>query len=153
VTFERSEDWELIKRIVTDAKIYPWVSDDFSPKREDWQPIRDPAVWYVIVRDGKEILGLWMLVPENPICWKIHTCLLPAAWGDRARQAAKELATWVWENTPCMRVNTDVPAYNRLAYRFAIAAGLGRFGVNPKSVLKHGKLHDQIMLGISRPGA
>jgi RimJ/RimL family protein N-acetyltransferase len=153
VKFERSKDWPLIKSIVTDPKIYPWVSDDFSPKREAWEPIQDPAVWYVVVRDSDSVLGLWMLVPDNSICWKIHTCILPSAWGQKARLAAKELGPWVWDATPAMRVNTDVPAYNRLAYKFALVAGLKQFGVNPKSVMKNGKLHDQIMLGISRPGA
>lgn len=150
MTFERSRDWELIKRIVTHPKVYPFISDDFSASRDQWEPIKDESIWYVVVRDGEEALGLWAFIPENAICWKVHTCLLPAAWGAKARKAAEELAPWLWANTPCLRVITDVPEDNRLAFHFALVVGMKEFGVNPKSYMKHGRLHDQIMLGISR---
>jgi RimJ/RimL family protein N-acetyltransferase len=151
VTFERSRDWDLIKSIVTHPKVYPHVSDDFSPSPGFWEPIESEQVWYVTVRDGCELLGLWAFIPENHICWKVHTCLLPIAYGQRAARAAKEMARWVWENTPCLRLITDVPAYNLLAHRFAERAGMVEFGVNPASYQKNGVLYDQIMLGMSRP--
>lgn len=150
--FERTENWELIKKIVTHPRIYPAVSDDFSPKAEDWEPIKDENAWYVVVGDGEEMLGLWALFPENRICWKVHTCLLPKAYGERAKVAAGEGSAWVWANTPCLRLITDVPIFNRLALKFALYAGFTQFGVNPKSYMKYGKLHDVIMLGISKPG-
>lgn len=152
MTFERSEDWELVKQIVTHEKIYPHVSDDFAPPAAEWEPTKHPDVLYVVARDGEEVLGLWALIPENRICMKVHTCLLPGAWGERARRAASEFIPWVWANTGCQRLNTDVPEFNRIALRFALQGGFTQFGVNPKSFKKNGKLWDQIMLGISRPG-
>lgn len=153
MTFERSEDWELIKRIITHPRIYPWLSDDFSPKPEDWTPIEHPSIWYVLARDAEGVLGGWMLHPENGCCWKIHTAILPEARGERARQAVAELAPWIWDHIPSVeRVNTDVPSFNDAALKFALAAGMKQFGINPKSFKKGGKLFDQILLGISRPG-
>ena len=153
MTFERSEDWQLVKQIITHERIYPHVTDDFAPPAAEWEPLKHPDVWYCVARDCREVLGLWALIPENRICWKVHTCLLPIAWGERALRAALEFREWIWANTNCERLNTDVPVFNRIALRFAQAAGMEQFGVNPKSFKKGGRLHDQIMLGISRPGA
>jgi RimJ/RimL family protein N-acetyltransferase len=149
--FDRSWDWQLIKGVVTHPRVYPHISDDFCPPAEQWEPNRHESIWYVVVRDGGELLGLWMFVPHNAICWEIHTCLLPSAWGRRAREAAQQGWAWLWANSSCVRVITDVPECNRLALRFARAAGMTQYGLNPKSYMKNGQLHDVILLGISRP--
>src|SRR6185369_16871555 len=75
-------------------------------------------------------LGLFLFHPHNSICWEVHTCLLPAAWGERATRAGKGVVQWIWKNTPCLRIITNVPAYNRLAYRFALRCGMTEFGRN-----------------------
>lgn len=152
MTFERSHDWELIKSIVTHPSVYSGISDDGSPPAEQWNPKEYPLVQFVIARDGNEILGLWALAPQTSACWEVHTCLLPNAYGKRAHQAVMEFEDWVWNNTKAMRVVTDVPEYNRVALRFSLNAGLKQFGLNPKAYMKNGKLHDVIMLGISKPG-
>jgi RimJ/RimL family protein N-acetyltransferase len=162
ITFERSADFNLIHFILTHKRVYPHISDDHSPPAEEYQPIEHPAVWYVIAQDvdpklsqdvdsdeGPDTLGLWMFHPLNGICWEVHTALLPCAWGDVGLEAARQLPAWIWENTPCRRIVTNVPATNRLALHFAINAGMRVFGVNPASWLKDGKLCDQICLGIS----
>jgi RimJ/RimL family protein N-acetyltransferase len=151
--FERTTDYALIKQIITTPAIFTHASDDFSPAAEQWEPVQSDQIWYVLVKDGAELLGLFMLVPENAICWKVHTCLLPNAWGRKAKQAAKEGIEWVWKNMPSLRLITDVPEYNRQASIFARWAGMTEFGVNPKSYMKHGKLQDVTMLGISKPEA
>lgn len=149
MTFERSFDYELIRAVITQPEIYKFISDDGSPPREEYRPVESEAVWYVVVWDGNELLGLFMLVPENTVCWQIHTCLLPDAWGFRAQEAAKLLPAWIWEHTPCRRIVTNVPAPNRLALHFAVRAGMKIYGVNQASYLKHGVLCDQVCLGLS----
>lgn len=135
---------------MTHPNIYPHITDDGCPPVEQFEPVISPAIWYVEARDNDVLLGLWAFVPQNAVCWEVHTCLLPHAWGDTAAIAAKELASWIWENTDCRRIVTTVPAYNRLAYRFARKAGMTEYGRNPKSFLKNGKLYDQLLLGLSR---
>jgi RimJ/RimL family protein N-acetyltransferase len=149
IRFERSFDYSLIREILTHPQVYPHISDDGSPPADEFQPLQSDAVWYIVVRDGEEVLGLWMLHPHNSICWEIHTALLPSAWGERARLAAGMLGQWIWAHTPCRRVITNVPDNNRLARRFALAAGMTEFGVNRASFLKNGQLRDQTLLGIS----
>jgi RimJ/RimL family protein N-acetyltransferase len=149
IHFKRSFDYELIGSILTHPKIYPHISDDGSPPAAEYRPIESEAVWYIVVRDEEEVLGLWMLHPHNSICWEIHTALLPNAWGERGQRAARLLPEWIWKNTLCRRVMTNVPDNNRLALRFAREAGMTEFGVNSASFLKNGKLWDQVLLGIS----
>ena len=149
LTFERSEDWDLIRSIITHPKIWPHVSDDSTPPWEEWQPVIAESVWYVVVRDREELLGVFTMVRHNAICWEVHTCLLPSAWG-RTLEAARQMAEWAFANMECLRIITNVPAYNRLALRFAERAGMTQYGINPQSYLKDGKLWDQFCLGLSK---
>jgi RimJ/RimL family protein N-acetyltransferase len=155
IFFMRSTDYDLIREIMTHKAIYRHIADDSSPAAEDYYPVESDQVWYVVVRDivdsDVQVLGLWMFVPQNGVCWDVHTCLLPAAWGERAHAAARMLPSWIWEHTPCRRIVTSVPSNNRLALHFATEAGMTIFGVNRASYLKCGVLHDQVCLGISKP--
>ena len=149
MTFEQSTDWPLIKSIVTHPRIWPWVTDDFSGPPEAWEPIANPNVAYVIARDGDEVLGLWFLHPHSKVCWEIHTCLLPTCGSRRALEAGRQMIAFVWANTPCRRLITNVPAFNRHAARFAEKAGMQQFGRNPRSFMRAGQLIDQVLYGVS----
>jgi RimJ/RimL family protein N-acetyltransferase len=151
MTFERTRNWTLVKSIVTHPAIYPHVSDDFAAKPEDWKATDDEGLWYVLAMDGDELLGMFLFIPQNEICWDVHTCLLPKSYGSQAEAAGRGMIRWVWENTRCLRIVTLVPEYNRLALSFAKRCGLVCYGVNPKSYMKRGTLHDSILLGISKP--
>lgn len=153
IHIERSFDYDLIRAIMGNISIYRRICDDRCPPAAEFRPIESEEIWYCIVWDGNDLLGLWMLVPQNGICYEIHTCLLPHAWGARARRAAAAMAAWIWENTPCRRLITNVPANNRVAYHFALQAGMEVYGRNEASFLKNGKLLDQICLGMSPPWA
>jgi RimJ/RimL family protein N-acetyltransferase len=154
IHFERSFDYETIRSVMTHPQIYPHISDDSSPPAGEYRPIESEVVWYVeaqeITPETYELLGYWIFHPQNAVCWEVHTCLLPAAWGDRGLAAARVLPEWIWEHTPCRRIITNVPMTNRLALQFAFKAGMKVYGVNESSYLKDGELHDQVCLGISR---
>lgn len=150
IGLERTFDYELIKHIATHPKIYPHIADDGSPSAEEFEPIRDEHIWYVLVKAGTRPVGVFTYVPQNFVCYEVHTCLLPEIWGTYSLQAAKMSIQWIFENTPCRRIVTNVPDYNRIALRFARQSGLREFGVNPKSYLHDGSLWDQHMLGIGK---
>ena len=151
IRFERSFDYSLIREILTHPQIYPHISDDASPPAVEYRPLQSDAVWYIVVRDEEEVLGLWMLHPHNSICWECHTCYLPPAWGSRAFVAGQMLPEWVWEHIPCRRIIGNVPSCNRLALAYMKRIGFEEFGVNRASFLRNGRLYDQICLGISPP--
>ena len=147
---ERSKDYELIRRIATHRLVYSFISDDFSPKAEDYKPIESDELFYVVIHDDSELMGMFVLVPENHVCAKVHTCLLPQAYGDRARQCAKEAIQWAWANTTLERIITDIPDNNRRALKFSNDVGFKVYGVNPKSFMKNGILRDQVLMGVSK---
>ena len=150
--FERTLDMDVVRNILTHPRIYPHISDDHSPPVDEYDPPRHDSIWYVLAFDedaGDELLGLWMFVPQNSVCWEVHTALLPLAWGERGHAAARVLPDWIFAKTSCRRIVTNVPSTNRLALRFAISAGMKIYGVNRESFLKDGILCDQVCLGIS----
>jgi RimJ/RimL family protein N-acetyltransferase len=151
IIFERTQDWELVKLIVTHPKIWKHVVDDRKVQPEEWEPVKDESVWFVLAKDDGQILGMWMFTPENLVTWKVHTCVLPWAYGAKAKEAAEKLSVWFFAQTGAERLITEVPQYNRLALKFAKCAGMVQYGLNPKSYLKFGKLQDLILLGMSKP--
>jgi RimJ/RimL family protein N-acetyltransferase len=151
LTYSRLYDMNLIAETITHPRIYPHVSDDLSPGRDSFVPCDHTALYYLGVWDELEFLGLWMFAPQNSICWEVHTCLLPHAWGAVAIEATIGAANYIFENTECRRIITTVPRTNLLALRLAKKAGLTQYGVNERSFLKNGELVDQILLGISKP--
>lgn len=144
------ENAELIARTISHPRIWPSVSDDGSPYPDDYAPVVGEGIVYLGMYEQDEYLGLFMLHPHNAICWEVHTCLLPVAWGVTARSCAELCIEWAFSMTGCCRLITNVPASNKLALRLAKSVGMQQFGINPKSFLKHGVALDQIMLGISK---
>jgi RimJ/RimL family protein N-acetyltransferase len=149
--FERTNDMEAVRRIVTTPEIYRWLVDDNCPAAEDFRPEQSAAVFYVLTYDGPELLGLFGFIPQHRSV-ELHTSLLPTAWGPRAKQAIREVIAWIWDNTECDRILGPVPTDNRLALRFARASGMRKSFVKERSFLRGGKLYDQIVFEISRPG-
>ena len=142
-------DCQLIKDTITNPKVYPYVSDDFSPCAEDYQPQIHDAILYLGVFHDEEYRGLFMLHPINGVTYEIHTCLLPNARG-RARDYVNMVFKWFWDNTSAVRLVTQIPEYNRLANKLAHDVGMVEYGLNPKSYQHDGELHDIHMMGISR---
>lgn len=150
ISAERCFDVALIRQAIAHPKLYAQLSDDGCPSAEEFDvQLRDGLI-FVAMRDGDEFLGVFLFHPHNHVCYEVHTCLLPVAWGQRALECTKAAAQWMYENTPCQRIVTNVPVYNRLALRLARNSGMEQFGLNPKSFLKNGILHDQIMLGMNK---
>ena len=148
VTIERTTNMPLIRKILTDERVFGKMADDFAPPREQYEPLEHPEMIYLAV-NGKQ--GIFALIPHSRIMYEIHTCLHPELWGAQALEAAASLLAWVWANTICERLITSVPQHNRTALRFAQKAGLEIYGTNPRAFMKNGRLENIVMLGISRP--
>lgn len=149
--FERTTDYELLTSLMRDPALYPFIADDFAPPMEEAAPVVHLELRYILARDRQGLLGFYLFTPRSPILWEFHTVM---RLDGKALAAMRELLGpqgWLWRNTECRRAVTYVPAYNRVAHRFGLRAGLQEYGRNPDSYLKHGELVDQILLGISRP--
>lgn len=149
--FDRTNDYDLLnKLLVRDPQLYPFLGDDFAPAIADAQVNENPSLWYILARQGEEILGFWQFEMRSQILMEFHT-VMPL--DGRALAAFDELLGadgWLWKNTPCVRAVTFVPESNPIAHRFGVRAGLKAFGRNPKSFQKAGVAQDLILLGISK---
>ena len=150
MTFQRTTDYATIRAIITHPTQYRHCGDDFSPKIEDFRVNEDPRIWYVLALDScEDAVALFTFLPQNPICFEVHACVLPESWGASDWILSGALR-WMFENSEARRVVASIPAYNRLAIKLASRAGMSIFGCNPSSVLKGGRLCDQILTGISK---
>ena len=149
--FERSTDYDLIRRVFTHPAVYRHLGDDTTPAAADFEVNRHPDIWYVIARDAAGVCGVITFIPQSRILWEMHLCLLPEAWGSRAGEIGRLVYRWVWSNTPCRRITGAIPETNRLAIRWARVSGMEQYGVNPKAFAKGGRLIDLVLMGISSP--
>ena len=140
-------DAEKIRATVTHTAIWPHVSDD-SCSVETYAPPLVGFIWLEVV--DVESLGVYLVHPHNFITYEIHTCLLPEARGAKARQAGALVLDWIFTNTPCLKVITQVPESNPLALRYAKRCGLVVEGNNRQSYIKNGNILDMIQLGITK---
>lgn len=153
IRFERTDDVSLIRSAIGHPKVFRWHTFDGGPTIDTYQPLIGPGIVYVRADLGNTFLGIFEFVQHNPICWEVHTALLPSSWGEQAAQAVEQLSPWVWANTPCRHIFTKVPEDNPLALRLARTGGMREFGTMPKSFPRDGKLLDQTILCLYREAA
>lgn len=160
--FERSQNYALIREIIANPRAYRAAMDDFAPAPEDYRPPENDLIWYVLAFEGEELLGLFALVAQNPLCWELHHALLPGKWIPQGKAALPHLVAWTWEN---VRIRADAPAQrivvpvylkfrtreaNTIAMDYVRDAGFTEWGRNPKSWQRRGRLVDQVWFGITR---
>ncbi len=150
ITLERTTDMQIVKCIATDPRIWDAMADDHAPKREEYEPPVDGAI-YVLVKSADVIGGMFVLVPRSAVRFEIHTLLLPELTPWRKLEAAAKMRDWVFANTRCESLVTEVPTPNKAAEGFARAAGMKEFGHEPKCFLKGGILYDSVWLSMNRP--
>lgn len=153
IELRRLHDRELIASTLAHPRVYPHVSDDFSPPpsalAELMRGVPDAVVFLGVYRGG-DFGGVFMFHPQDNACHEVHVALLPPAWGESAL-CLRLACQWIFDHTACRRVVASVPACNLLALRLAEHARMERYGLNPASFLKGGVLHDQILLAIGKP--
>lgn len=152
IRFERTFDAELVRAAIANPRTYRQHCCDGSPHITQFRPNMDESIQYVKVSSGDDYLGVFMFVPLNPICWEIHTCLLPSAWGPIAKEAGNAICPWIFANTPCVSVVTHIPEDNVLAHRFALDCGMTVRGLIPCSFQREGRIMGQYVLSINKGG-
>lgn len=154
IRLERTRDYELVARIMTHPRIYPWIADDFYPAPENFWPHQGDNIFYLLAYDcaeGEELLGLIMTHPINNKLWEAHHCVLPGAWGPKAAAMGAAYFEWLWAFTDAQTCLGLTPADNRLALRFARKVlGMSESGRIPQAIERGGTLHDLIVFTKSR---
>jgi hypothetical protein len=152
--FYRTKDYDAVRLILTDPNIYPWAGDDSLPPVDEFQVNEHPGIWYVMVAQGDCIVGMFVLIPENTVCWQVHVNMLCWAKTREKWQAARELIPWIRENTQCKRLTASIPEFNRRALIYGThGLGMRYVGRQAKAFLHGGELRDLIILGMSVNGS
>lgn len=140
---------DYVNLVLSHPEVYEWISDDNSPApgQTDFAAILSAEGIYVLRPNPWTV---FILHPWNSICYEVHTNVLPEGRGPMAVQACREGMSWMFHNTPCQKIVTQVPTFNRPALALARRAGMKPEGINSKSFLKNGHLYDQTILGISK---
>ena len=141
----RTHNIGLVRSIMAHPAIFPHISEDGCLEPD---PIDHESLYWLLVEDEAPA-GVFLVHPHSAVCFEVHTCLLPRIWGGGAEEAARLGQRWMFENTPCKKLVTHVPAPNVLARRFAKRCGFTDEGVNRASFLKGGVLVDQFSLGLT----
>lgn len=149
ITVEQCFDADLLTTVLSHRDVYPHISDDHSPKREEFKAIvGQPIIWLLIKCDEKPA-GAFLLHPHNMSLWEVHTNVLPG-YRDHSLEACKACWEWLTTNTPCNTLMTYVPKPNKPARRLAKAFGMKDFGYLPNSWLKDGEYEDLYIMGVTK---
>lgn len=146
----RTSDMNLVRSLIINPEVYPWVTDDGSPAVASYMPIpaNGDIVLYVLV-EQHGVQGIFAFFQQNAATTEVHACVQPSRWG-RTEEAARAAIDWVFSNTAYVRIVCSAPDDNPLAARLAIKAGMTQYGYNPNSFLRHGRLLGVDLYGISK---
>lgn len=142
---------QAIRKIILHPRVYPQISDDFTDNPEKFEMSLEKLATYLLASDHKGPFGFGAFWPRNWACFEAHFAFLPRAYGADALHAFQGMLAWVFVNTSAKRIVGEIRRDNVLAIRFACRAGCEIYGINRKSLLRDGILHDQVCLGISKP--
>ena len=146
--FCRTNDLELVKKILTSPDVYEHMGDDYTPPREEFEPNPHPDICYLIAGSWSSVTGLFTLIPNNRVCWTLHAAMLPDAGTAEKWAAARALPAWLEERTGCRRLVAEVPRTNAAAIIYGThGIGMRYVGTHPKAFMKYGRLQDLIILG------
>lgn len=147
MNIERTHDMPLVALVMGHPRIWPHIHEDGTdePAPQDHEAL----YWMQATTDEQQLVGVFLVHAVSSVCYQMHTMILPECWGEMATRAVQALGVWVFNETECRKMITNVPAYNRRALRFALAGGMTQEGINRASFMRNGVLVDQIMLGIT----
>jgi RimJ/RimL family protein N-acetyltransferase len=148
----RTYDYALVKRILTEPKVWAALGDDAKPARADFQPVESEELIYLVAWEGGNPLGMFLLIQRNSVHAETHFAMLPAVWG-QSRDIGKAFLEWIWRNTSFERLTGNILERNRLAIAYAKSIGCQPYAVNLNSIRRGGKLQNEVLVGISRPNA
>lgn len=143
---ERSHDMATVRAILSHPAVWPHIHDDGATEPDPLD--HEGLIWLMV--SNPEPTGCFLFHAHNSVTFEVHTCLTPALWGPKAREAARLAREWIFTNTSAQKLITHVPAYNAVALRFALHNGFVREGLNRASFLRGGELLDQHLLGLTK---
>lgn len=145
---EFTDDADFVIKCLTSPKVWRMGIDDafkdIDPSVTPLKIAKENACWI------KTPYGVYIGLPTNCVSYDCHIALLPSV-GGRAVQVSRAVMDFAFKNTKAQRLTVSIPSFNLLARRLAEQCGFRLIGINEKSFLRDGVLHDQHFYGISKP--
>ena len=143
---EFTDDEAFVRHCLTSPKAWRMGIDD------RFQNVDPNKLVRIEKRDDlwvKTPVGVFIGRPMNCVTYDCHIALLQSAEG-RAVTVGRQVMEFVFTKTTVERLNASIPSYNLLARRLAEKCGFKLIGINEKSFLRNGVLHNQHFYGISK---
>lgn len=144
---ERTFNQAFIIKCVTHPDVWEMSNDDTACNPDLFFPVMDERIIWLRAGD----YGVFMAHAHNLVTFECHTMFMPKGRG-KVIEAGRQAVKWMFENTTCERIVTNVPEFNKVALKVAERSGFIQYGINPGSFKKNGNLYAQILLGISKEG-
>jgi len=108
-------------------------------------------IYWLLIKEGDQILGMFTLIPLNEVTLDGHAHVLPEH-RDKAKEIGLMSIKWLLDNVDqkYQKLNTQVPTIYPNVYHYTLKIGLKDEGLNRLSYRKNGELHDQHMVGATR---
>lgn len=152
ITVKPIHDMEIVKKAITAPSVWKFAADDLSGCPDSFTPKTEAFYLGSWEEDDgcTRFLGMFMCSPITGTVVDLHTCLLPAAWGEKAKECAHVTREWIWANTPYTKITGAIPANNRALLKFTKDVGMREYGVCRDAWLKGGKTWDLILVEINK---
>ncbi len=147
-TVERTYDTKLIESVMFSPEIWETTAEDGFTQDSFIAEVKKEC--WVTIKFSGSLIGLCNIHGINSVTCQIHPMVYPEWRGKTAYNAGEQVLRWVTANTKYHKIICEVPKIYRNVILFALSCGFIREGENRLSYLKHGKLHNMALLGITR---
>ncbi len=142
MTFEVCQDREVIETLIRRAWDRPEMLRDGASL--DSIPAMQGAQFFTCAFD-LEPIALFIGIETAPDTMDLHACMSPECRGALAVAALMGFLEWMKES-PYRKITGKIPGYNKPMVHVAVRAGFQRTGIMKQSILRNGKLEDEILM-------
>jgi len=144
----RTFDPGVVKSFLLRPDILATIAEDGG---DDFEPDMERNIW-LLMKSGETEVGLYQIERINGITAQIHANVLPEHRKPHSKATGRAALRWVYANLPEIhKVIAVIPTIYPNVRDFTLSFGFALEGVNRQSYLKNGAIHDQWILGITRP--
>lgn len=147
ITVTRTHDATLVHELLTHPDIWDASTDDGTPPVDEFEPVMDDALFYLVPHADDLAMGIFLLLPKTSTTFEWHTGILKEYRGKHAIEAVERGVEWMRDNAGALKLITWVETDARNVYIFAKACGFNVEGTSRAAVMKHGQLKDQYLMG------
>lgn len=144
----RTFDPKVVKSILLRPEIVATIAEDGCGT---FEPDMERNIW-LLMKSGETEVGLYQIERINGITAQIHANVLPEHRKPHSKATGRAALDWVYANLPDIhKIIAVIPTLYPNVRDFTLSFGFLLEGVNRQSYLKDGTIHDQWVLGITRP--